>query len=176
MKCGALLPKIAGLEDEAHRLFTLEEGRSYPAPTESFDTENLAQLRMAIEDYLEGGEAADVRVWLKHIRRHLAEFSSQGVTRLNQAFDVERQLNSEGDFHHHVGYLVRKGSNLCEQALDRMDQALEAGWNQELLVALEVFREGNDHICTALVMISDRKELLDEAVERFAPADEAEEV
>lgn len=173
--CGGTLPKIAGLECEADRLFTLEEGRVYPAPTESFDTENLAQLRMAIEDYLEGAEANEVRVWLKHIRKHFEEFASAGATQLNQALDVERNLNAEGDFHHHVGYLVRKGNALCEQGLDRMDLALKEGWDDQLLQALDVFRQGNDHICTALLMISDRKDLLDEAVARYAPEDEAEE-
>lgn len=170
-----MLPKIAGLENESDRLFTLEEGRVYPPPSETFDSENLAQLRMAIDDYLEGGEPEQVRIWLKHIRRHFVEFASQGATQLNQALDVERSLNCEGDFHHHVGYLVRKGSVLCEQGLDQMDQALEEEWDQQLLDALDVFRQGNDHICTALLMISDRQELLDEAVARFAPPEEVEE-
>jgi hypothetical protein len=169
------LPKIAGLEDEADRLFTLEEGRTYPPPSETFDSENLAQLRMAIEDYLDGGEAEQVRIWLKHIRRHFADFAREGATQLNAALDVERTLNAEGDFHHHVGYLVRKGSVLCEQGLDEMDQALEAELDARLVAALDVFRQGNDHICTALLMISDRKELLEEAVERFAPPEDVEE-
>lgn len=127
---------------------------------------------MAIEDYLDGGEARDVQVWLRHIERHFREFSSHGVTQLNQALDVERQLNSEGDFHHHVGYLVHKGCVLCEQALAALDQALEDEDGDRLLAELDVFRQGNDHICTALLMISERQELLEEAVARFAPDDE----
>jgi len=160
---------VAGVEDESHRLFSLEEGRSYPPPSESFDTENLAQLRMAIEDYLEGGEAREVAVWLKHIRKHFEEFSGQGLTQLNRALDVERELNSEGDFHHHVGYLVRKGCVLCEQGLDGMERALEVEDEGALAEHLDLFRQGNDHVCTALLMISDRQALLEEAVARYAP-------
>src|SRR5690606_18877964 len=82
--CGTVLPRLSAQTDESDQLFTLEEGRSYPIPQETFDTENLAQLRMAIEDYLEGeGEASQIATWVKHIRRYFQEFSSQGVTHLN---------------------------------------------------------------------------------------------
>lgn len=174
--CGTVLPRLTAQTDESDQLFTLEEGRSYPVPQETFDTENLAQLRMAIEDYLEGeGEAAQIATWVKHIRRYFQEFSSQGVTHLNQALDVERKLNDQGDFHHHVGYLVRKGSGLCEEGLNRLEAAVAEGNDQDLVPAFEVFRDGNDHICTALVMISERQELLEAAVTKFAPLEDAEE-
>lgn len=166
------MPRVAGGDDESGQLFALEEGRSYPAPTESFDSENLAQLRMAIEDYLEGGEAREVQVWLRHIDRHFRDFAGHGVTQLNRALDVERQLNSEGDFHHHVGYLVRKGCLLCEQGLEGMSLALEQEDTERLVTEFDTFRLGNDHICTALLMVSERQELLEEAVARFAPDDE----
>ncbi len=173
VSCGSVLPRVVGIEDESSRLFSLEEGRSYPPPSETFDSENLAQLRMAIDDYLDGGEPTQVRVWLKHIRVQLREFSSHGATQLNQALDVERSLNAEGDFHHHVGYLIRKGTMLCEQGLDDLDVALEQESEQGLVSGLDLFRYGNDHVCTALLMISERQELLEEAVARFAPDEES---
>ncbi|MFN8608377.1 MAG: hypothetical protein U0931_12645 [Vulcanimicrobiota bacterium] len=160
--CGAHL-------SQAQNLFDFEEGRTYPPPTETFDTENLAQLRMAVEEWLDGEEDSQVRVWLKHIRKHFEEFTGSGMAQLARALEVERRLNAEGDFHHHVGYLVRKGVALCEEGLAGMESALEVEDEHELQRLLDVFRQGNDHICTALLMISDRQEMLDQAVERFAP-------
>lgn len=174
--CGAVLPRTGSSGDESDQLFTLEEGRAYPVPRETFDTENLAQLRMAIEDYLDGqGSQQDIATWVKHIRRYFQEFTSSGASHLNQALDVERKLNDEGDFHHDVGYLVRKGSVLCEEGLNRIEKSLSENSPQDLWGGFEAFRDGNDHICTALVRIAERQELLEGALERLIPADELEE-
>lgn len=167
--CGAMLRQAV---EAADSMFDFEEGRLYPAPTETFDTENLAQLRMAIEDWLDGSDDSQVKVWLKHIRKHFEEFTGHGMAQLARALEVEKRLNAEGDFHHQVGYLVRKGVALCDEGLHGMESSLPVEDEHELQKYLDVFRQGNDHICTALLMISDRQELLNEAVERFAPAEE----
>lgn len=170
VSCGAMLrPDVEASEG----MFNFEEGRTYPAPTETFDTENLAQLRMAIDDWLDGADGREVGVWLQHIRKHFEEFTGHGMIQLTRALEVEKELNSEGDFHHHVGYLVRKGVALCEEGLQGMDSALAVEEEHELQKYLDVFRQGNDHICTALLMISDRQDMLTEAVERFAPEEES---
>jgi len=127
---------------------------------------------MAIDDWLDGADDSQVRVWLKHIRKHFEEFTGHGMAQLARALEVEKRLNAEGDFHHHVGYLVRKGVALCEEGLHGMESSLPVEDEHELQKYLDVFRQGNDHICTALLMIHDRQELLDEAVDRFAPAAE----
>lgn len=171
-RCGVQLPRPVENNDESGQLFTLEEGREYPVPTQTFDTENLAQLRMSIEEYLEGADPDETQIWIKHLRQSLREFATYGATQLNQALDVERKLNYAGDFHHDVGYLVRKGTMLCEEGLDRLQAALEQEDENSVMPAFEVFRQGNDHICTALLMISDRQELLQEAVARYAPGDD----
>lgn len=167
--CGAMLKQT---QEGSEGMFDFEEGRTYPAPTETFDSENLAQLKMAVEDWLDGGDDSEVRVWLKHIRKHFEEFTGKGMAQLARALEVEKRLNAEGDFHHHVGYLVRKGVALCEEGLQGMESALAVEDEHELQKYLDVFRQGNDHICTALLMISDREEMLKEAVERFAPEEE----
>lgn len=171
-KCGVQLPRAVEIEDESGQLFTLEEGRSYPVPTQTFDTENLAQLRMSIEEYLDGADPDETRIWIKHLRQSLREFATHGATQLNQALDVERKLNYAGDFHHDVGYLVRKGTMLCDEGLDKIEEALGQEDEAAVMPAFEVFRQGNDHICTALLMISERQELLEEAVARYGPADD----
>jgi hypothetical protein len=171
-KCGVQLPRPVETADESGQLFTLEEGREYPVPTQTFDTENLAQLRMSVEEYLDGADPDETRIWIKHLRQSLREFATYGATQLNQALDVERKLNYAGDFHHDVGYLVRKGTMLCEEGLDRLQEALDQEDESSVMPAFEVFRQGNDHICTALLMISERQELLQEAVARFAPGDD----
>ena len=172
LACGNVLPRNIGAKSESDQLFSMEEGRNYPVPRESFDTENLAQLRMAIEDLLDGGDDdTEVRTWLKHIRRHFDEFANHGVSQLNQALDLERSLNSEGDFHHDVGYLIRKGTVMCDDGLKKLESALDAEADNELMSALDLFRQGNDHICTALLMIEERKELFETAIEKFAPVD-----
>ena len=164
--CGAMLRQAV---EAADGMFDFEEGRVYPAPTETFDSENLAQLKMAVEEWLDGEDDAQVRVWLKHIRKHFDDFTGNGMGQLARALEVEKRLNAEGDFHHHVGYLVRKGVVLCEEGLSGMESSLEVEDEHELQKYLDVFRQGNDHICTALLMMSDRQEMLTEAVERFAP-------
>lgn len=164
--CGAMLRQAV---EAADGMFDFEEGRVYPAPTETFDSENLAQLKMAVEEWLDGEDDAQVRVWLKHIRKHFDDFTGNGMGQLARALEVEKRLNAEGDFHHHVGYLVRKGVALCEEGLSGMESSLEVEDEHELQKYLDVFRQGNDHICTALLMMSDRQEMLTEAVERFAP-------
>ncbi|MBS2036025.1 hypothetical protein JST97_13635 [bacterium] len=166
--CGAQLR-------QAQNLFDFEEGRAYPPPTETFDTENLAQLKMAVEEWLDGEDDSQIRFWLKHIRKHFEEFTGHGMAQLARALEVEKRLNSAGDFHHHVGYLVSKGVALCEEGLAGMESALGVEDEHELQRLLDVFRQGNDHICTALLMISERQEMLDEAVQRFAPEDDQSE-
>lgn len=170
-KCGALFPRMMGPADETSRLYSMEEGRVYPAPTETFETENIMQLRAALENYLEdpSSDGEDVKHWLGVLREGFQEFSAVGVAGLNRALEVEKNLNNLGDFHHEIGYLVHKGLLMCESGLTRMETAFAAENEEELPTAFDEFRIGNDHICTALLKIEDRKDMLEEILERTAP-------
>ena len=170
-QCGAILPRVAGEENQASALFALEDGRVYPTPTESFDTENIAQLRMAVEDYLGGGEPDQVHFWLKHLRKHFQEFSTTGLDGLHRALEVERELNADGDFHHNVGYLMHKGLLLCDSGLTSLEKAMESDDDPALELGFDEFRQGNDHVCTALLMMAERQDQLDHALERVVPVD-----
>lgn len=167
-RCGAILPRVAGEDPASSGLLSLEEGRTYSAPTQAFETENLARLREYLADFLAGGDDAPARDWLRHLTCELEEFSNKGVAGLKDALAADQQLELPDDFQHQTSYLVSKGILLCENGLRGLHSALDSHDTQALEECFDEFRAGNDHLCTAVLLMADRKEAIDEALAQAA--------
>lgn len=171
-RCGAILPRVAGEESASSGLLSLEEGRTYSGPTQTFETENLARLRELLEDFLAGGDDGPVREWLTHLANELQDFSSTGVDGLKDALAADQQLGLPGDFPHQVRYLVSKGILLCQNGLQGLHSALDSDDAQAIDESFSEFQMGNDHLCSAVLLMADRKEAIDQALSQADPLED----
>lgn len=154
-KCGAVLPRKA--PEETHQPFSLEEGRHYPSPQQSFETENLLQLRYAVEDWLEGGSMDDVRNWVKFIRQSFTGFQRGAVPGLLRTLELEREQDADNDFPHQVQYLVKKGCGLYDDGLARLEEFVSTEDEVTMEAGLLQLQEGNDNLVLSFQMVAQRQ-------------------
>lgn len=169
-KCNAHLAKIPGMSGVASSI-ELEEGRTYLTPHRSYPTEYLYNLTCRAYDYIHMGASGDPLLEAYEIvRTRLEDFENNGMPRLIEGFEYEKQELPNDEYAVQMIYLLNKGVAMYHEGFDMMDGFIKSGEEKELIEAVTRLQEANDYLGLAGELAALRNQKIAEELQKMEAA------